>query len=105
MIGPLDTKVKEFEDKRGHKFKGATRLMKLIALQFELQPRSQELDISFLDSPCTVEWKDWQVRDDVTPLYWACATGQEESALLLIRAGANVNALNTRGKLFNFPAL
>ena len=33
----------------------------------------------------------------MTPLYWACATSQEETALGLIRAGADCNALCERG--------
>ena len=36
-------------------------------------------------------------RTGVTPLYWACATSQEETALGLIRAGADCNALCERG--------
>ena len=71
-------------------------LMKYVALHIDLQLRSAELETSCLDSPCTVVWRDGLTRRGVTPLYWACTTGQEDSAMLLIKAGADVNALNTR---------
>ena len=32
----------------------------------------------------------------VTPLYWACRTGQTDTALLLLCVGANVNTLSKR---------
>ena len=70
-------------------------LMKYITLHIDLQSRSSELETSFLDSPCTVVWRDGFTRRGVTPLYWACTTGQEDSALLLIKAGADVNAPST----------
>ena len=89
-------KVGEFEDVGGNKFKDATLIMKYIAHKTDLQPRSKELKDSCLDSTCTVVWRDGLARTGVTPLYWACMTRQEESALLLIRAGANVNDLSTR---------
>ena len=70
--------------------------MRDIALGIELNSRSEELQASCLDTPCTVVWRDGNTREGVTPLYWACATGQNKTALLIIKAGADVNALTKR---------
>ena len=88
--------TEEFQDEGGQTFKDATILMKHIALKIDLNSRIGEIESSFIDKPCTVIWKDGVWRSGVTPLYWACATGQTKAAILLINAGANVNALNTR---------
>ena len=89
--------TEEFQDEGGQIFRDATTLMKHIALKTDLHSRIGEIESSFIDKPCTVIWRDGAWRTGVTPLYWACATGQTEAAIQLINAGADVNALNTRG--------
>ena len=70
--------------------------MQYIALRIELHSRSKEIQSACINKPCTVVWREGVSRTGVTPLYWACATGQNQTALLLINAGADVNALSTR---------
>ena len=88
--------TEEFQDEGGQTFKDATTLMKHIALKIDLHSRIGEIEPSFIDKPCKVIWRDGVWRSGVTPLYWAWSTGQTKAAILLINAGADVNALNTR---------
>ena len=71
--------------------------MKIIALKNPLKPNRQiELNSNCLNLSCTILHTDGRSNNDVTPLYWACRTGQSETALLLLQAGAPVNKTSTR---------
>ena len=87
----------EFTNNHGSTFKEATQLMKLIALKQPLKHNRQvELHSECLELTCTVMHTEGRSNTGVTPLYWACRTGQTDSALLLLQAGASVNNLAMR---------
>ena len=88
--------MQDFQGQDGQTFTGADQLMKYIAFGIDLGSRREEVQSSSaLHNSCTVIWPDGARFSGVTPLYWACAINQTETALLLIKAGADVNALVT----------
>ena len=87
----------DFTNGHGSTFKEANQLIKLIVLKHPLMPNRQvELTSACLDWTCSVNHSEGRNNIGVTPLYWACKTGQDDTALLLLGVGASVNNLTKR---------
>ena len=87
----------DFTNDHGSTFKGANQLIKLIVLKHPLMTiRQVELTSACLDWTCSVNHSEGRNNIGVTPLYWACKTGQDDTALLLLGVGASVNNVTKR---------